>query len=101
MIQTRDPKSEMNSFGHDAPLGTLASVPPEGLFMACDAYSRPRHHIAVAGSSFLGSGSQKYSTMRLHFSMPTVMVWVVDPCCSVKMGEREGYEYIYTGIYIS
>jgi hypothetical protein len=40
------------------------------------AYSLPRHHIDAAGTSFLGSGSQKYCTMRLHFSMSTVMVSV-------------------------
>lgn len=38
------------------------------------AYSLPRHHIDAAGTSFLGSGSQKYCTMRLHFSMSMVMV---------------------------
>ena len=38
------------------------------------AYSLPRHHIDAAGTSFLGSGSQKYCTMRLHFSISTVMV---------------------------
>jgi hypothetical protein len=35
-------------------------------------YSRPRHQIEASGTvSFLGSGSQKYCTIRLHFSMST------------------------------
>lgn len=38
-------------------------------------YCWPRHHIGVSGAvSFLGSGSQKYCTIRLHFSRSTPVI---------------------------
>lgn len=83
VIQILDPKSERNAFGHAVSFNVLASGCLEGLcgllvvwsLDGCGgAYSLPRHHIDAAGTSFLGSGSQKYCTMRLHFSMSTVMV---------------------------
>lgn len=62
----------------DLGYGVIYSLDLDSLAWALDgcggAYSLPRHHIDAAGTSFLGSGSQKYCTMRLHFSMSTVMV---------------------------
>jgi hypothetical protein len=82
VIQILDPKSERNAFGHVVSFNVLALGCFEGLrgllagsLGGCGgAYSLPRHHIDAAGTSFLGSGSQKYCTMRLHFSMSMVMV---------------------------
>lgn len=102
VIQILDPKSERNAFGHAVSLNVLASGSLGGLcgllavwdvrggcyihmyslrqdslawsLDGCGAYSLPKHHIDAAGTSFLGSGSQKYCTMRLHFSMSTFMV---------------------------
>lgn len=83
VIQILDPKSERNAFGHVVSFNVLALGCLEGLrglllagsLGGCEgAYSLPRHHIDAAGTSFLGSGSQKYCTMRLHFSMSMVMV---------------------------
>lgn len=62
----------------DVGYGVIYSLDLDSLVWSLDgcggAYSLPRHHIDAAGTSFLGSGSQKYCTMRLHFSMSTVMV---------------------------
>lgn len=60
-----------------------------------DGYCWPKHHIGASGVvSFLGSGSQKYCTIRLHFSrstpvMATLSVSVASEESVVGEGERE------------
>lgn len=56
----------------------IRNVPADEL-VSCGVwgvYSWPRHQIEASGAaSFLGSGSQKYCTRRLHFSMSTPVIF--------------------------
>lgn len=55
-----------------SPSPSLSPVLSEG---EGEGYSRPRHQMEALGTvSFLGSGSQKYCTIRLHFSSTPAMI---------------------------
>lgn len=46
--------------------------------VAVDVYSFPRHHMDACGSSlFLGSGSQRYCTMRLHCPILILFIFIL------------------------
>lgn len=67
---------------HGIPASLLESCGRQGL------YCWPRHQIGASGAvSFLGSGSQKYCTIRLHFSRSTPVISVVPSSLRLVCGK--------------